>query len=379
MLMKERRIMLSAKHIFILLAVIVMACIETDTLQPASVDTHEVSESQVWFGPNIGSTDMLNLFTKPQQWTSTRSKIDVFKFYGWQLIDDSGKGLAGVNNLPNFLKVNAFSKLSEWNIQIAVEGIIIPRGKFEKIRGKVVLTECKSRNKWINELIKINKSVIRNVHSNGGIIRYLALDEPFLKAYSLLKYDRNLSCRYNNTNEIVDDVVKFIKQVQSNYPSVLIGDIEPYPSLSINQLKEWVAALESKEISLSFFHLDISKGQIAQFKILGRNIDLAADLQDLKHFLEARNISLGVIYGDGTWENLRDGYTDKIYYKNSIEFIREIKSAIGVPEHSIFQSWVEYPLKPLERKIPINLPESDPSVFSHTRLIGEGLNILMGK
>jgi len=38
-------------------------------------------EDQVWFTPNIASVDMLDLFSNPEQWTSARSQIDVFKFY----------------------------------------------------------------------------------------------------------------------------------------------------------------------------------------------------------------------------------------------------------------------------------------------------------
>ncbi len=60
----------------------------------------------------------------------------------------------------------------------------------------------------------------------------------------------------------------------------------------------------------------------------------------------------------------------------TIEFIQEVKSAIGEPEQSIFQSWREYPRQPLTRRIPINLPEDDPSIYSHTRLINDGLDIL---
>jgi hypothetical protein len=45
------------------------------------------------------------------------------------------------------------------------------------------------------------------------------------------------------------------------------------------------------------------------------------------------------------------------------------------PDHEIFQSWVGpyYITGPGPREIPINLPESDPEVFSHTRLINETL------
>ena len=34
--------------------------------------------TEVWFTPNSGSVDMLNLFNNPEQWPTARAIIDVF-------------------------------------------------------------------------------------------------------------------------------------------------------------------------------------------------------------------------------------------------------------------------------------------------------------
>src|SRR5439155_653268 len=62
-----------------------------------------------------------------------------------------------------------------------------------------------------------------------------------------------------------------------------------------------------------------------------------------------------------------------IYFAQTIEWIQRVKAAIGRPQHSIFQSWLVTSGK---SDIAVNLPETDTAVWSHTRLINEGLDAL---
>jgi len=62
----------------------------------------------------------------------------------------------------------------------------------------------------------------------------------------------------------------------------------------------------------------------------------------------------------------------------AIDWVSEINSAIGQPDHLVFESWAspQYSDTNLFSVItPINLPENDTSIFSHTRLINEGFTI----
>jgi len=84
-----------------------------------------------------------------------------------------------------------------------------------------------------------------------------------------------------------------------------------------------------------------------------------------------------------------------MYSENATEWIRFVKKAIGKPDHSIFQSWViSYTqknygkiskeaflveFKKRSQGVPVNLPENDPNVYSHMRLINEGLGVLRGE
>ena len=108
---------------------------------------------------------------------------------------------------------------------------------------------------------------------------------------------------------------------------------------------------------------------------------LVADLQELETFLHAHNISFAPILIDlsFTTQLFQFGqYTDEVYYEGAIDWINEVNSVIGQPDHLIFESWArpQYSDTNLISMItPINLPENDTSIFSHTRLINEGLDI----
>ena len=63
------------------------------------------------------------------------------------------------------------------------------------------------------------------------------------------------------------------------------------------------------------------------------------------------------------------------YYNSTMQWVQTVRGAIGVPQHSIFQSWILNGDGVLD--VPINLPENDPTIYSHTRLINDGLAVLL--
>jgi hypothetical protein len=58
-----------------------------------------------------------------------------------------------------------------------------------------------------------------------------------------------------------------------------------------------------------------------------------------------------------------------------MEWVETVKTAIGRPDDVIFQSW-QGPAPSGHHEVPTNLPESDPGIFSHTRLILDSLALL---
>jgi hypothetical protein len=214
------------------------------------------------------------------------------------------------------------------------------------------------------------------------------MDEPIRQWYPQFYYIYTgqtdpRPCLVDSLGSLADHVAAYILQMQTWYPLISIGHIELYPEVGVDQLKEWINALEARGVSLPFLHLDVHGPRIDQYISLGINIDVVSDLLELKSFLEARDIAFGIIFTDNYWDSqdwVEDEYNDSIYYERTMDWVNFVNNENIEPDHSIFQSWVfpYYTTGPGPNEIPINLPDDDLSIYSHTRLICEAVDVLTG-
>ena len=304
--------------------------------------TGNASARLVWFTPDVGGTDMLRLFSQPEEWPNARASVQVFKFYTGQLYPPPYScGGCGQNTEPNLASAGAFSKLNQWGLDIGIEA------------AAVVQWGCTA-----DVTSSAAKQAIQAVQSNGGVVSYLAMDEPFIHGQS---------CNYT-MQQSATQTAQFVKLMHASNPTLQIGDIEPYPYFLEPQLESWITTLQADGVNLPFFHLDVDRAAVAAF---GTNV--TSDLQLLSSFCESRGIPFGVIFINETTFSTQE-LSDQDYYDSTMLWIQTVKSAIGMPQHSIFQSWTTNGDGLLD--IPINLPENDPTIYSHTRLINEGLAAL---
>ena len=346
------------------------------------------TEDLVWFTPNIACVDMLEMFTAPEKWDMARARIDVFKFYtvqvgsgGWGCVGHPAYN-CGDNHLENFVNVEAFSKLGQWGIDIAVESFFAgPVRSYDPV-------ECSTAEYIYNLTLDGSINVIQNVEANGGVVRYLAMDEPMRRwipeyYYTYWGATDPRPCLADSIGELADHIAAYILQRQVWFPSVQIGHIELYPEVGVDQFKEWVIALEARGVTLPFLHVDVNGPRVDQYISLGMGVDIVADLDELKNFLEARGIAFGIIFSDIYWGSQaweEDIYVDQFYYDRTMEWVDFIKAANMEPDHYVFQSWI-FPVYTTgygPNEIPVILPEDDPSIYSHTRLVNEALATLVG-
>jgi hypothetical protein len=291
----------------------------------------------------MGSRDYAELFTEPGQWSMARSRIDVFKFYTQNLLEYPC-AICGENTLNTFVDVQAFQKLTEWGIAISVEV------------GAVKEWGCTGK-----EELRVAKETIHNIQANGGTVAILDMDEPFIGGELVAN---GKTCGFT-MEQSADVTSQFIQKVRAAYPHILVGDTEPYPYFSVTELEQWIQALEERGTTLAHFHLDVD---IENVRVHRR--DVVGDLRELDRFLQDHRIPLGVIFTS----NWTAAGNNRAYLDSTLGWMRTVNQAIGKPEHLIFQSWMG-PAPSGAHEIPINLPENDPSVYSHTRLILEGLGL----
>jgi hypothetical protein len=125
------------------------------------------------------------------------------------------------------------------------------------------------------------------------------------------------------------------------------------------------------------------------YRQLSNSVNVIADLRELRAFFEAERIPFGVIF----WSGHDPENSDRSYYNHVIDWVKKAHSAIGKPDQSIFQSWVlrvsqscvsgvpcgakNTRCSPADpgycglHRVPVNLLENNPQVFSHTRLVSE--------
>ena len=184
---------------------------------------------------------------------------------------------------------------------------------------------------------------------------------------------------------------EYMKEVARKEETLQIGDIEAYPYFRMDQIKQWLTALKAHGVIPAFFHLDVNIHRLD----VSPDINLTTDLASLKMFLHTESIPFGVIF----WSGYNPAPSDKAYFDRTMLWTNRVHVAVGTPAQVVFQSWVmrssprctdtdpscipprlhctsQDPPGCGRGDVPINLPEDDPNIFSHTRLINDALGIL---
>jgi len=188
---------------------------------PLPLPTHDLAAAQTWFAPNMGSLDFPDLFAEQARWAIAREAVDVFQFYANSVSGDP-YDIGGDNVLDAFVEVDAFARLYEWGIPVAIEA------------GVFKFFACDHAS-WAEYAIR----AIDNVEANGGRGSYIAMDEPLLGGQLI---EGGVTCGYT-MEQAAAEVVAFVAAVQAEHPDVRIGTVETSPPQTVQEIDTWLAAL----------------------------------------------------------------------------------------------------------------------------------------
>jgi len=294
---------------------------------------------QVWFAPDLGSVDLLDLFAHPEAWRQARASTDVFEFYVQQLVAERRSQCpeCGPNVLLNLLGVYAFHRLHYWRMGIAVEA------------GALKEFDCEGAT-----TAEAARLAIGNVRGGGATVRYLSMDNPMV-AIDTCGLD---------LGEAAARTARFAKRMRTAYPELAVGESEPYPAFGVDTIERWIGALRANGYVPAFLHLDVDRRHAAAIRA-----DLATDLRAMRSACESQGIPFGVILWGETSES------DQAYYDSVRAWASTVDAAVGQPSHTIFQSWAMTADGAFT--VPRNLPETE--AYTHTRLINDGLRLLSGR
>lgn len=332
------------------------------TVEPASAGDPPV---QVWYKSASQSPDLPTMFEKPAQWAAARQKINVFMFAP-ENVEPYRKDTV---NLQALTSVDAFRKLNQWGLATALE---VPA-----VKG----WDCSTHQ---TSLVTIRDMGF--VERAGGNVRYLAMDEPLVT--SLI----SKVCPYD-LDQTAAMVAKYIASVDAAPEVRAQGlpdfvDEEIYPGFTPALLEQWVMRLKAHGVTLAGLHLDVDINRIDRTPYARPR--LVADFRELQTFLRDQHVPMGVIFWSG-YDPLR---SDKEYFDHVMAWVRLIHTAIGRPDHVIFQSWVSRcgsagcgaphhgctaadPHYCGTQSMPLNLPTPREPRYSGTQLVTAGLPVLL--
>ncbi len=282
----------------------------------------------VWMGPPSYDNGkcLRELFEYPDAWKETRLAIDVLMYADHQLhrqfTDDELRAW--------------FSQMRQWRLKFALEvGAVKPWG----VTGEKTFEV--QRPKW------------DRFRGLGGEIYAIAMDEPLL------------CCRmhiHKSDDYALEETANFIARVRQQYPDMLIGDIETYPSIPLEDHFWWLDALDKRlaemEVrGLDFYRLDVNW---AEFVVFDRGS--WPEVKKLEQHCRQRKMPFSLIYWASGYPSLaRRGLADdSTWYVSIMQQGYDYALVQGSPDQFVIESWLETPSR--------STPETEPWTFTRSVL-----------
>jgi hypothetical protein len=265
------------------------------------------------------------LFQRPDEWKETRATIGLL-------------GYADHNLTRHF----SDAELRAWLPMLRGWGI-----KFELEVGAV-----KPWGTTGEKTFAIQRPQWDRVQRLGGVIHSIGMDEP-------------LCCTRKDLHQPDDYAVRetaaFIALVRKNYPTVLIGDIEPYPFVPLADQITWIEALQKRLTEmhvrgLDFYRLDVNW---VEFTVFDRGN--WPEVKKLEHYCRSHKLPFSLIYWASGYPLLkhRGVADDSTWYISTMQQGYDYAAVEGRPDQYVVESWIEVPSR--------CLPES--AEFTFTRSV----------
>lgn len=265
----------------------------------------------VWIAPP-GTEDGKSfraLFQHPDEWKEARAVTDVL-FY------------TDLNLQRQFKDEELrawFGQMKQWNLKLAMEvGALKEWGQTGE------QTFNAERKNW------------EHLQSLGASFYAIGMDEPLCCAREHI----------HKTDEYaMQETANYIALVREHFPQILIGDIETYPSVSIEDHKRWIEGLQKALADrhvrgLDFYRLDVDWLRI--------NVQQSGGWQEVKrleHWCRERKLPFSLIYWPADYPSMqhRGIADDSTWYVGVMQQGYDYTAVDGRPDHYVIESWVGAP------------------------------------
>src|SRR5258708_1161761 len=192
---------------------------------------------RIWFCPDPGTLDYIDLFTHPEEWPHAGQLMDVFKVYQ-QHTQLPPAPIVGPNTFDALARAGAFQTLTRWGKKIAIEA------------GAVKEFYCTPDASGMNAAIGNTNDSIQRVEGAGATVSYIAMDEPFVSG-------RSRACGGPALEPTADRVATYVSGVTAARPKIRIGLIEAYPFSSASAIQTIIQLLKARNATPAFLHMDV--------------------------------------------------------------------------------------------------------------------------
>lgn len=287
--------------------------------------SHSLEAAQVWMGPplNDQAHSFRELFEHPDQWTDTRKSVDVLFATDLKLHDFKDDELRAW-----------FGQMHDWNLKLAMEvGALKEWGQTGE---KCFNAE---RKNW------------ERLQGLGAHLYAIAMDEPLC------------ACRehINKTDDYaLEETAQYIKLVRETFPDLLIGDIETYPSITIEDHEKWIEGLQHRLAELKVRGLDFYRLDVDWVRFTVQNKGSWKEARQLELWCRQHKLPFGMIYWPSGFESLRKQGLgdDSTYYTSTMQQGYDYRRVGGNPDQYVIESWVGAPAH--------SVPETEEWTFTRT-------------
>jgi len=279
-------------------------------LTPADAQTAKPTPT-IWIGPPGQDKGLAfrELFERPEEWKETRSLVDVLFFSDLSVRD----------RFTDSELTRWFAQAREWKLKLAMEvGAIKPWGR----TGADAL--AKEKDYW------------EHLQKLGADLYAIAMDEPLVCTREEI---------HESDEYAVEQTANYIALVRQSFPDLLVGDIEAYPSSSVEQHEHWIEALNKRLADKGVRGLDFYRLDVDWLNFTEQNKGSWRDLQRLEAWCRDRKLPYQLIYWAASYPALaRRGLADdSTWYTSIVQQGYDYAIVNGKPDAYIIESWIQAP------------------------------------
>ncbi len=249
------------------------------------------------------------LFEHPDAWRETRALVDVFfqtdLNFQRHFTDDELRAW--------------FAQMKQWNIKLALE-----------------VGALKEWGRTGEKTFAAEKPIWERIQRLGGDIHAIAMDEPLVCAREHI---------HESDAYAMEETANYIELVRRHFPGVLVGDIEAYPSISVEDHLRWIDGLQARLAARKVRGLDFYRLDVDWIRFTVQNKGSWREVKQLEQQCRQRKLPFALIYwASGQPAMKQRGLADdSTWYTSIMQQGYDYASVGGSPDHYVIESWIGAP------------------------------------